>query len=159
MRKAVVVSICALLGLIAGYFAAPIASIWFVQSTEPEMFGAFSLFLVESFVVCNPKNQPPSERVKELSKDLSILQGWRDKNRNSRVLGQEIGLTYVRLSQLEQTLGHDAQADGHMKHGQGELAALGWKDVSAAHLTALVTQLNSECNEVDQRNKAVGAPH
>lgn len=159
MRKAIVVSICALLGLIGGYFAAPIASMGFVRLTEPDMFGAMPLFLVEGFIACNPKNQPPSERVEELANYLSILQRSRDQNRNSRVLRQDIGLTYVRLSLLEQKSGNNAQADEDMRHGRDELATVGWKDVSAAHLTALVTQLDSEYKEVDQKNKAVAAAH
>jgi hypothetical protein len=125
MRKGIITSVCALLGLIAGYLAAPVASIWLIQSTEPDMFGAFTLFLAESFIACNPKNQPPSERVQELSKNLSLLPGWRDQNRGSRVLSQEIGLTYVRLSQLDQSLGNNAHADEDMRDGQDELTALG----------------------------------
>lgn len=159
MRKVIIVCVCALVGLSAGYFAAPLASIGFVQSTEPDMFGAFLLYLADSSTACNCDHQPPSERLKTLASDLSSLQRWRDQNRNSRALSQEIGLTEIRLSRLEQELGHHAQGDDDMKHGQVELTALGWKDVSAAHLIALTTQLNSEYKQVDQKGKTVAATH
>jgi hypothetical protein len=44
-----------------------------------------------------------------------------------------------------------------MNNPQKELTALGWKDVSAAHLIGLTTQLNSEYKLVDQKNTTVAA--
>jgi len=156
MKKAIAIFVCALLGLVAGYFAAPAASFLFIQSTQRDMFGAFALSLVDSSVACNCDGQPPSESLKTVKQDLSILQRWRDQNRNSRVLGQEIGLTQVRLSRLEGELGDNTQADADMAKAQEELAALGWRDTSAAHLIALTKQLNSEYKPADQKNKTVG---
>jgi hypothetical protein len=144
VKKAIAISVCVLLGAAAGYSIAPFASFGIIQLTEPDMQGAFLLSLVEDQIGCACANQPPAESANEVSKDISILEGWRTQNKGSRVLAQEIGLAKVRLSQLEMQLGRNAQADQDMKSGQKELAALGWKDVSSAHLTALVTQLNSE---------------
>lgn len=73
------------------------------------------------------------------------------------MLAQEIGLTEIRLSQLEQELGHHTQADDDMKHGQAKLTALGWQDVFAAPLIALITQLNSEYKPVDQKKNSAHA--
>lgn len=159
MTKAIIICVCAVLGLTAGYFAAPFASFWFIQSREPDMFGAFAFSLVDNFVFCSCGNQPPSEALETVTKDLSILRGWREQNPKSRLLAQEIGLTEVELSRLEQNLGHDQRADEDMKHAQDELAALGWKDVSAAHLIALTAQLNSEYKQADQKNKTVATTH
>lgn len=153
MKRKIAISICGLLGVIAGYFAAPIAAMWYIESTQRDLYGAWELFLVESFIDCNPHNQPPSERVKELSKDLSILQRWQTQNKGSRMLAQDIGLAYARLSRLERELGHDSKATEYMSHSQEELKGLGWKDISPAHLTALVAQLDSEYKQPDQKSK------
>jgi hypothetical protein len=157
MKKTVIISIFAVLGLIAGYFAAPIASIWHIQSNEPDMYGASSLFLVQNFITCHCSNQPPSESVPEVSKDLSMLQRWRNQNPNSQILGQDIGMAYIRLAELEMELGRNLQSNQDLEHGQHELAALGWKDVSAAHLSNLIAQLDSEYKEFPAKTKAVTA--
>jgi hypothetical protein len=156
MKKAIIVLVCALLGVCAGYFAAPLASMWIVQSTEPDMFGAFLLSLVDGSVACNCDNQPLNESLKTLTSDLAALQRWRNRDPKSRVLSQEIALTNIRLSRLEQELGHDAQADDDMKLAQEELRVLGWNDVSASHLIALTTQLSSEYIKVDQKTRLPG---
>ena len=155
MRKAIIISVCAVLGLTAGYFAAPVASFLFVQSREPDMTGAFYFSLIDNFVFCSCGNQPPGEAMNTVTKDLSTLRGWRDQNPGSRLLAQEIGLTEAELSRLDQKLGHEEQADENMKHAQDELTALGWKDVSTAHLIALTEQLNSEYRQADKKNKTV----
>lgn len=152
MKKAIAISVCVLLGAAVGYFVAPFASFAFVQFAEPDLSGAFLLSLVESQIGCACANQPPAESVKEVSKGIAILQDWRARNQGSSVLGQEIGLGDVRLSLLEMRLGHSAQANQDMASGQKELAALGWKDVSAAHLTALVTQLDSDYSPPTRKN-------
>lgn len=159
MRKAIIISVCAVLGLVAGYFAAPIASIGFIQSREPDLFGAFAFSLVDNFVFCSCENQTPSEALKTVTKHLSILRGWREQNPESRLLPQEIGLTEAELSELEQKLGNDQKADEDMRDAQHELAALGWKDVSAVHLIGVTAQLNSEYKQADQKNKTVAATH
>ena len=159
MKKALVIVVCALLGLVAGYFAAPPASMWYIQSTEPDMFGAFAFTIVDSSIACNCENKPPNEALKTVSDDLSTLRRWRDRNRGSLMLAQEIGLGYVRLSQLEQKLRNSAQADNDMKQGQNELTALGWRDVSSAHLTALVERMDSEHQEAGQNEKAATVAH
>ena len=157
MKKKLAICVCAVIGLVAGYFAAPIASMAFVESKEPDMFGGFALFTLESFMDCNCTNQPPSGRVKDLSKHLSTLQQWRQQNPKSRVLSQVIGLGYVRISLLKTQLDQTAQAAEDMKHAREELTNLGWKDVSAAHLAALVAQLDSECGKPNQKDQAVAA--
>lgn len=154
MKKTIVISLCALLGLAAGYFAAGPASMWYIQSTEPDMFGAFAFTIVNNSIACTCKNTPPNEALKTVSDGLSTLRGWRDQDRSSLMLAQEIGLAYVRLSQLEQKRGDNVQADSDMKHGQHKLAALGWKDVSPAHLTALVKRMDSPYQAPDQNEKA-----
>lgn len=159
MKKALVIVVCALLGLVAGYFAAQPASMWYIQSTEPDMFGAFLFSIVDSSIACSCETKPPNEALKDVSDGLSTLRRWRGQNRGSLMLAQEIGLGYVRLSQLEHKLGNDALAESYMKHGHDELAALGWKDVSPAHLTALVTQMDSGSKRADQDAKtSVKAP-
>lgn len=155
MRKTIAISVCALLGLSVGYFAAPMASYSFVKSTEPDMFGAFALSMVKNSVACDCDRQPPTENLKTLTQDLSILQRWQDRNRNSLVLGQEIGLTQVRLSRLERELGNNAQVDANMMKAQENLTALGWKDISAKHLVALTEQLDSEYKRVDEKKKSL----
>ncbi len=154
MKKAIAISICVLLGAIAGYFIAPFVSFGIIQITEPDMSGAFLLSLVDDQIGCSCANKPPAESANEVSKDISILEGWRTRNQGSHVLAQEIGLAEVRLSQLEMRLGRKAQADQDMASGQEELAALGWKDVSSAHLTALVTRLDSEYSPPVRKNTA-----
>jgi hypothetical protein len=159
MTKAIIICVCAVLGLTAGYIAAPIASSWYIESREPDMFGAFAFSLVDNFVFCSCGNQPPSEALESVTKDLSILRRWRERNPKSRILAQEIGLAEVELSRLEQNLGHEQRADEAMKRAQDELTAVGWKDVSAAHLIALTAQLNSEYKQADQKNKTVATTH
>ncbi|MGC1658368.1 MAG: hypothetical protein WA758_16090 [Candidatus Acidiferrales bacterium] len=134
MKKTIAIFICALLGVAFGYIAAPIASMSFIQSTEPDMFGAFMLATVDSSIACNCENQSASESVKTVTDDLAILQRWRDQNPNSVQLKQEIGLAEVHLARLDAELAHQNQADENIKRAQAELAALGWKNVSAAHL-------------------------
>jgi hypothetical protein len=153
VKKRLAICVCVVLGLVAGYIAAPIASMAFVESKDREMFGGFALFTLESFMDCNCTNQPPGERLQDLSKHLSTLQKWRQQNPKSRVLSQVIGLGYVRISLLETQLDQNAPADEAMKRAGEELRSLGWKDVSPAHLTALVVQLDSECGTPEQKSK------
>ncbi|HUJ30981.1 MAG TPA: hypothetical protein VLY23_06845 [Candidatus Acidoferrum sp.] len=159
MRKTIAIFVCALLGLCAGYFVAPIASMGFVRWNEPDLFGAFAFSLVDSSISCSCENQPPAETFETLTDDLSTLQRWRKQNPESRILKQEIGLAQVRLSRIEQELGHAAQSDVDMKDGQEELAALGWKNLSAAHLIALTTQLDSEYKQGNQKTKSAVSAH
>ncbi len=159
MKKAIAIFVCVLLGAAAGYLIAPFASFGIIQITEPDMQGAFLLSLVEDQIGCTCANQPPADSVKEVSKDIAILKGWRAQNQNSRVLGQEIGIAEVRLSQLDTQLGRNAQADQDMSSGQKDLAALGWKDVSSAHLTALDAQLNSQYSPPIRKNTTPISAH
>ncbi len=157
MKKVIAFSICTLLGSLAGYFSAPILSMWVAQSSDPAMFAGAMLANYKSSVVCDYNDRPATEGAKELSEYLSSLKGLRAQNQKSKVLAQEIGLTYVRLSMVEKKLDQQSQADEDMKHGQTELAALGWKDVSKTHLKSLVTQLDSEYKRVDRKDKGVSA--
>jgi hypothetical protein len=159
MRRVIALSIFALLGGIAGYFAAPVLSVWAAQSADPGMFALGILANYKSSVVCDCNDRPASEGVRELSEYLSSLQKHRVNSQKSKLLAQEIGLVYVRLSILEKKLDQQPRADEDLKRGQAELAALGWRDVSESHLTSLVTQLNSEYKRVDQTSKALAAPH
>ena len=154
--KAMILAICALLGSVGGYFAAPIASNMYIHAKEPDMFGAFLFLLVDNEIVCNCQNRPPNESLRALKKDISILQGWRDQSPNSKMLGQEIGLAEIRLSRIEEASGDEAQAEEALNAARIELAPLGWKDLSAAHLIALTTQLDSEYRPKKQ-NKEVAS--
>ncbi len=73
------------------------------------------------------------------------------------MLGQEIGLAEVRLSRVERELGRDTEADRDMKGAQDELAALGWKNVSAEHLVALTKRLDSQYEQPSLRSKSVAS--
>ena len=157
MKKVIAFSICTLLGAPAGYLSAPVLSMWVAQSSDPEMFAGAMLANYKSSVVCDCNDRPANEGAKELSQYLSALRRLRESNQKSKVLAQEVGLTYVRLSILEKKLNHQTQADEDMRRGQAELAALGWKDLSKPHLTSLVVQLNSEYKRVDRKDKAVAA--
>jgi len=157
MKKIIALSICALLGCIPGYVCAPVLSVGILQSTDPETFFGSYLALYKNLVVCDCKDRPSGESASELSRYLSTLQAAKAKNQNSKVLSQEIGLTYIRLSMVDQKLDKQSQADADMKQGQTELATLGWKDVSETHLRSLVTQLDSEYKKVNQKGKVVAA--
>jgi hypothetical protein len=157
MKKVIAFSICVLLGGLAGYFSAPILSMWIAQSSDPDIFAGAMLANYKSSVVCDCNDRSANEVEKELSEYLSALQRFKEKDQKSRVLTQEIGLTYVRLSMVEKKLDQPSRADDEMKYGQAELAALGWKDVSAGHLTSLVAQLNSEYKSIERKDKAVSA--
>ena len=159
MKKASILAICGLIGLAVGYIAAPLASVGFIQYTEPDMFGEFLFAVMDSSVACNCDNQPSVESLKILTSDLASLERWRDHNPNSRMLGQEIGLTEIRLSKLDEELGNSVQADEYMKQGQAELGALGWRDLSGAHLVAVTTQLNSEYKRTDHKAATVASTH
>jgi|SRR5690348_15453764 len=154
MRKPIALLICALLGVAAGYLAAPPATMAYVQTTEPDMFGAFLLSVIDSSVACDCKNQPLSENLQTVSNDLEMLQHWRIQNPDSLQLKQEIGLVEVHLSRLCDTFGRQDQAGKEMKQAQAELIALGWKNVSPAHLIALTKRLDSEYSNSDQPSQA-----
>jgi len=154
MRRVIAFSICVLLGVLGGYLSAPILSVAVEQSSDPEMFAGSMLTTYKNLVVCDCNDRPANEGLKELSRYLSVLQSFKDTNQKSKVLAQEIGLTYVRLSMVERKLNQQSRADQDMKRGQSELATLGWKDLSKEHLTSLVTQLNSEYKQVGPKDKA-----
>jgi hypothetical protein len=149
MKNVVALSFFALLGASAGYLFAPVLSIGMVRSSDAEMFATYVLGNYKSSVVCDCNGRPATENLKELSQYLSTLQRSRETKQNSKVLAQEIGLTYVRLSMVEEKLGQQPQADQDVSRGQTELAALGWKDLAKPHLTSLVIQLNSEYKPAD----------
>src|SRR5579872_1109352 len=111
MKRAIVLLACGILGGISGYLIAPFASMGFVRSTEPKLFGAFMFSLVDRSIVCSCESEPPGEAVKKLMSDLSSLEKWQGQNEKSDVLAQEIGLTEVRLSRVERDLSRNAEAD------------------------------------------------
>jgi hypothetical protein len=153
MKKFIAISICALLGIAFGYAAAPIASTLFIESTEPDMLGAFMLSVADAQVVCDCQNRPASESIKSVTDALTALQHWSSQNPNSVQLKQEIGLVDVHLSRLNQELGQQSQAAEEMKQAQAEFTTLGWKDISPEHLIALTKQLDSEYKNPNQPNK------
>jgi hypothetical protein len=158
MKTTVILSVCALLGALAGYFCAPLVSVGVFQSNDPEMFYGSILALVKSSVVCDCARRPPDESAKSVSKYLSTLQTAKAKNQSSRMLSQEIGLTYVRLSMVEEKLNQQSQADSHLEQGEKELASIGWRDVTSDHLKSLVTQLDSEYQRADDKGKPSSNP-
>lgn len=93
MKKIIALSICALLGSLAGYFAAPILSMAVAQSSDPDIFAGAMLANYKNSVVCDCNNLPPNESAKNYQKYLSALQSYREKDQKSTVLAQEIGLT------------------------------------------------------------------
>lgn len=153
MKKVIAFSICALLGGVAGYFSAPSLSRVVATWTEPQMFFITLLASDKSSVVCDCNDRPSNETEKELVRYLAVVQKAREKSPQSKMLAQETGLAYVRLSMIEQKLSQQSQAVGDIKRGQTELTALGWRDVSEPHLTSLVTQLNSEYQHLDGKYK------
>jgi hypothetical protein len=152
MKKIVAISICTLLGIAVGYAAAPVASTLFIESSEPDMLGAFMLSVVDAQVVCDCQNKPASESIKSVTDALTALQHWSSQNPNSVRLQQEIGLVDVHLSRLNQELGQQSQAAEEMKQAQTEFTTLGWKDISPEHLIALTKQLDSEYKNPNQPN-------
>jgi hypothetical protein len=157
MKRAIVLLACGILGGISGYLIAPFASMGFVRSTEPKLFGAFMFSLVDRSIVCSCESEPPGEAVKKLMSDLSSLEKWQGQNEKSDVLAQEIGLTEVRLSRVERDLSRNAEADRDMKRAQEQLKALGWKDTSEEHLIVLTKGLNSEVKSDDRKSNSVTA--
>jgi hypothetical protein len=155
MKKAIVVVICAALGVAAGFVAAPIAAEAYVQSAEPDLFGAFYIYLVDSFTFCNCDKKPPAEMLQTAVKSVSILKTLHEHDPKSQFLSQELALTQVRASLLEQKLGEEQQAKEDMKLAQDELSALGWKDVSPTRLTAIVAQIESEYGPAKQTTSFV----
>ena len=155
MNKPITLLICALVGIAAGYFVAPAVSMAYVQTTEPDMFGAFMLSTIDSSIACKCQNQPPSQSLQTVSDDLAALQRWRSQNPQSVQLRQEIGLAEVHLSRLNEELGRQSQAEKEMNQAQAELKGLGWKNVSPAHLVALTKQLDSEYENPNQRSQSV----
>jgi len=157
MKRAIILLACGILGGIGGYFVASFASMGFVQSSEPQLFGAFMFSLVDSSIVCNCETQPADQAIKTLKSDLSSLDKWQGQNEKSNVLAQEIGLAEVRLSRLERKLSRNAEADRDMKSAQEQLKALGWKDTSEEHLIVLTKRLNSEVKSDDSKSNSVAA--
>jgi hypothetical protein len=122
------------------------------------MFYVSVLALVKSSVVCDCAQRPPDESVKSLTEYLSTLQTAKAKNQSSKMLSQEIGLTYVRLSIVEEKLNQQPQADNHLEQGKKELASIGWTDVTSDHLKSLVTQLDSKYQRADGKGKPSSNP-
>jgi hypothetical protein len=152
MKKPIILSICALLGVVAGYFVAPIAAMPVVQAFDPAMFTGAMIAGYRAQVICECNSRPAAEGVKDLSEYISVLKKYRPTNPRSIFLGREMGLAYVRRSMLEKKLAQQSQSDDDIKSGQTELAALGWKDVSESHLTYLVTQLDAEYQSTKQKS-------
>jgi hypothetical protein len=150
MKKAIVVVICAALGVAAGFVVAPIVAEAYVQSAEPDLFRAFYIYLVDNFTFCNCDNKPPAEMLQMVVKNVSILKTLHEHDPKSQLLSQELALTQVKASLLEQKLGEEQQAKEDMKLAQDELSALGWKDVSPTRLTAIVAQIESEYGPAKQ---------
>jgi hypothetical protein len=144
MKKVIALSVCAFLGAIAGYFVAPFVAVPVVQASDPVMFWGAILAGAKAEVICECIGRPGSESARLLSEHISTLIQIRNSNPNSKILAQEMGIEYVRLSMVEKKLGQQSQAGEDMKRGQTELTALGWKNVSESHLVYLLTQLDSQ---------------
>jgi hypothetical protein len=144
MKKPIAFSICALLGALAGYAAAPIAASIAFQTNDPELAWGSVFGGARTETICDCVGRAASENIKSLSQSISTDEILHTSNPNSKIIAQDLGLTYVRLSMIERKIGQEAQSEDSMKHGQAQLKAIGWKDVSERHLVHLVTQLNSE---------------
>jgi len=158
MKKVIALSVCAFLGAVAGYFVAPFVAVPVVQAYDPVMFWGAILAGAKAEVLCECIGRPASESAKLLSEHLSTLNQIRNSNPNSKILAQEMGIEYVRLSMLEKKLGRRSQGDEDMKRGQTELTALGWKNVSEPHLVYLLTRLDSEYEPAGNEKSRTGAP-
>ena len=144
MRKSIALSICALAGIVAGYFVTPIVAAGIVQTKEPEIFFGSILETFRAQVLCDCNNESPAGSEKDLQGYLDTLQKARASSPNSKILAQEIGLADIRLSMTEEKLNLSSQSSEHMAQGQAEFSKLGWKDVSKSHLIHLLTELNAE---------------
>ena len=153
MKKVIALSVFALLGSIAGYFVAPFAAGAVVQTSDPTFYWGPILAGYKAEVICVCNNRPPSESAKELSEYLSALKNLRSRSPKSKLLAQEMGLAYIRLSIVEGRLAQKSASDDDMKRGQEELRALGWKDVSESHLVYLVAQLNADSQPANDKKE------
>ncbi len=68
MKKAIAVSICALLGAVVGYFAAPVLAMAVAQSSDPAVVAGAMLASFKSAVMCNCNNRTANEGAKELAR-------------------------------------------------------------------------------------------
>ncbi len=64
MKKIIALSICALLGGLAGYFAAPVLSMAVAQSSDPDIFAGAMLANYRNSVVCDCNDLPANESAK-----------------------------------------------------------------------------------------------
>ncbi|MDE3170419.1 MAG: hypothetical protein KGL75_09765 [Acidobacteriota bacterium] len=140
------ISIClsVVLGLTTGYFLAPIASVAYMQSAHPDLFGAYIFFLADNFAFCLRQNEPPTKSIETVTKSLDDIQTWHAKDPKNRYLAQETGLVEAQRARLELKGGQTAQAEQDIRDSQRELTALGWKDVTQNHLIKVTAQVTSE---------------
>jgi hypothetical protein len=157
MKRIAAVAVCALLGLLGGYFVAPVMSVWMVQSVEPELFAASIFYVLDSTSRCNCDGEPRSESLHTLTTNLSILHQWQKQDQKhifkSELLQQEVGLTQAKLAQTERASGNLSGAEDHLRQAQQEFTQLGWKDVTPVHLYALTQQMATECVDPSPNKK------
>lgn len=154
MKRAIALSVCALLGAFAGYAAAPIAASIAFQSTDPELAWGSVFGGARTETICDCVGAQASENIMSLSQSISTDEILHTSNPNSKIIAQDLGLNYVRLSMTEKKIGQEAQSEDSMKHGQAQLKAIGWKDVSEKHLVHLVNQLNSEFKPASEKTNS-----
>jgi hypothetical protein len=158
MKKVIALSVCAFLGAVAGCFVAPFIAVPVVQASDPVMFWGAILAGAKAEVICECIGRPASESAKLLSEHLSTLNQIRNSNPKSKILAQEMGIEYVRLSMFEKKLGQQSKGDEDMKRGQTELTALGWKNVSESNLVYLLAQLDSQYEPAGNGKSKTAAP-
>ena len=69
---------------------------------------------------------------------------------SDKMLALESALTDVRLSVVDQKLGNGTESAEYVKRAQQEFSALGWTNVSAAHLQNVVYRWDAQYRTPDQ---------
>ncbi|HVB85151.1 MAG TPA: hypothetical protein VNK23_00595 [Candidatus Dormibacteraeota bacterium] len=159
MKRLVAIFLCAVLGIAAGYFVAPLVSMAYVESAEPQLFGAFFTSLADSFAFCLCQAEPTVKSIATVTQSLNDFRAWHAKDPESSYLTQEVGLLEAQRARLELQVGQSAQAEQDIKDSQRELTAVGWRDVSQEHLLKVTAQITSEYDQQSASSGLAREPH
>lgn len=142
-----------MIGVAAGYFAAPIASTGYVGWREPDLFASVIFYMADNFAFCLCQNEPLDQSIKTVTRSLKDFETWHAKDPSSRYLRQEVGLLETQRARLELQAHQSVQAERDIRDAQSALSAVGWRDVSQTHLLKVTAQISSEYRPHDIRRE------
>jgi len=138
MRKAILLGIGVLIGIVLGYFSRGIVAVAILHQREPYLFSAAIQYNAESQAFCGNRGLD-EQKESPLSYGAFLTRGL--ENHPNELATFYYALAEARLSTVESGLNDRPEAMRHMQIAQEQVSKLGWTDVKPEHILAVVAHV------------------